>query len=97
MVADLTLQIGLLSAAFFVLLWSNPLTVVLAQSWVPDHRGTVSSLLMGFAWGVVYDVDDHGTGKNLRVKLDLTYEYDGGTAGGGTGNVTFQKSHQLVY
>ena len=35
-----------------MLLFSNPLTVVLAQSWVPEHRSTVSSLLMGFAWGV---------------------------------------------
>jgi FSR family fosmidomycin resistance protein-like MFS transporter len=45
-------RVVLLSAAFFVLLFSNPLTVVLAQSWVPHHRSTVSSLLMGFAWGV---------------------------------------------
>jgi FSR family fosmidomycin resistance protein-like MFS transporter len=45
-------RVAVLSAAFFVLLFSNPLTVVLAQSWVPEHRSTVSSLLMGFAWGV---------------------------------------------
>lgn len=45
-------RVAVLSAAFFVLLLSNPLTVVLAQSWVPGHRSTVSSLLMGFAWGV---------------------------------------------
>lgn len=45
-------RITVLSAAFFVLLLSNPLTVVLAQSWVPEHRSTVSALLMGFAWGV---------------------------------------------
>lgn len=45
-------QVAALSAAFFVLLFSNPLTVVLAQSWVPHHRSTVSSLLMGFAWGI---------------------------------------------
>lgn len=45
-------RMALLSAAFFVLLFSNPLTIVLAQSWVPAHRGTVSSLLMGFAWGI---------------------------------------------
>jgi FSR family fosmidomycin resistance protein-like MFS transporter len=45
-------RVAMLSAAFFVLLLSNPLTVVLAQSWVPAHRSTVSSLLMGFAWGV---------------------------------------------
>lgn len=45
-------RVTVLSAAFFVLLFSNPLTVVLAQSWVPEHRSTVSALLMGFAWGV---------------------------------------------
>ena len=45
-------RIAMLSAAFFVLLLSNALTVVVAQSWVPEHRSTVSALLMGFAWGV---------------------------------------------
>lgn len=49
---SLATRITVLSAAFFVLLFSNPLTVVLAQSWVPEHRSTVSALLMGFAWGV---------------------------------------------
>jgi len=51
-VPSVAARVALLSAAFFVLLFSNPLTVVLAQSWVPEHRSTVSSLLMGFAWGV---------------------------------------------
>lgn len=46
------LQVAMLSVGFFTLLLSNPITVVLAQSWVPHHRSTVSSLLMGFAWGV---------------------------------------------
>jgi len=45
-------RIFVLCAAIFFLLLSNPVTIVLAQSWVPHHRGTVSSLLMGFAWGV---------------------------------------------
>jgi FSR family fosmidomycin resistance protein-like MFS transporter len=45
-------RVAFLSVAFFALLLSNPLTVVLAQSWVPTHRGAVSSLLMGFAWGI---------------------------------------------
>ncbi|MGD8331123.1 MAG: MFS transporter [Acidobacteriota bacterium] len=68
-------RVALLSAAFFVLLFSNPLTVVLAQSWVPHHRSTVSSLLMGFAWGIgglvapVFGrvADLHGLGPSLLV------------------------------
>ena len=52
MLESLAARLAVLSAAFFVLLLSNPLTIVLAQSWVPKHRSTVSALLMGFAWGV---------------------------------------------
>ena len=52
MLESLTARLAVLSAAFFVLLLSNPLTIVLAQSWVPKHRSTVSALLMGFAWGL---------------------------------------------
>ncbi len=52
MLESLAARLAVLSAAFFVLLLSNPLTIVLAHSWVPKHRSTVSALLMGFAWGV---------------------------------------------
>ncbi len=31
-----------------------------------------------FAWNYVYDVDDQGVGKNIRIKLDLTYENPNG-------------------
>ena len=47
-----TLQLAMLCVAFFFVLLSNPITIVLAQSWLPEHRNTVSSLMMGFAWGV---------------------------------------------
>ncbi|MBW1879529.1 MAG: hypothetical protein JRJ84_14295, partial [Deltaproteobacteria bacterium] len=55
--------------------------------------------ITGFAWAVVYDVDDQGSEKNLRVHLDLTYEYEyGGGPGGADGaNVIWQDDHQLVY
>ncbi len=52
MLESLAARLAVLSAAFFVLLLSNPLTIVLAHSWVPKHRSTVSALLMGFAWGI---------------------------------------------
>ena len=39
--------------------------------------------ITGFAWAVIYDVDSHGSGKNIRVKLDLTNPYEAGTTGGG--------------
>ncbi len=52
MIPQIVPRVAVLSAAFFVLLLSNPLTVVLAQSWVPQYRSAVSSLLMGFAWGI---------------------------------------------
>lgn len=42
-----------------------------------------SKPITGFAWAVVYDVDSHGSGKNIRVKLDLTNPYEAGTTGGG--------------
>ena len=51
-VPSLTARIVVLCGAVLFLLLSNPVTIVLAQSWVPHHRSTVSSLLMGFAWGV---------------------------------------------
>ncbi len=47
-----TLQLAVLCVASFFVLLSNPITIVLAQSWFPEHRNTVSSLMMGFAWGV---------------------------------------------
>jgi len=53
--------------------------------------------ITGFAWGVIYDVDAHGDGKDIRMKLDLTYEYEGGTYGGGIAtNITY-KNIGLVY
>lgn len=48
---------GLLSMAFLIvgglaLLASNPVSVAFAQELFPEHRGVVSGLVMGFAWGV---------------------------------------------
>lgn len=45
-------QLAALCFGYFVLLLTMPINVIMAQSWVPDHPSTVSSLLMGFAWGV---------------------------------------------
>lgn len=54
--------------------------------------------ITGFAWAVVYDVDSHGSGKNIRVKLDLTNEYEWGTSGGGLDtNVLAPGNGALVY
>ncbi len=48
---------GWLSALFMglggmLLMASNPVAVAFAQELAPEHRGTVSGLVMGFAWGV---------------------------------------------
>jgi len=48
---------GLVSMAFLaigemLLLASNPVSVTFAQELFPEHRGVVSGLVMGFAWGV---------------------------------------------
>lgn len=55
-VAFLVLPIGpgiaCLVAAGFVLQGSLPVNVVLGQELSPRHASTISSLLMGFAWGV---------------------------------------------
>lgn len=44
-------SILLLAAGGFVLLFTIPVNVVVAQKLVPTQAGTVSALLMGFAWG----------------------------------------------
>ncbi|MFQ5743788.1 MAG: MFS transporter [Acidobacteriota bacterium] len=41
-----------LSTGYFILLMSLPVNLLMAQDWVPEYRGTVSSLMMGFAWGM---------------------------------------------
>jgi len=48
---------GLVSMIFLglggmLLLASNPVSVTFAQELFPEHRGVVSGLVMGFAWGV---------------------------------------------
>ncbi|MEZ4321457.1 MAG: pilus assembly protein TadG-related protein [Myxococcota bacterium] len=71
----------------------------------PPGQACLSSLqfnqtkkITGFAWAVVYDVDSHGSGKNIRVKLDLTNEYDYGTTGGGLDtNVLAPGNGSLIY
>ncbi len=45
------LSILLLAAGGFVLLFTIPVNVVVAQKLVPTQASTVSALLMGFAWG----------------------------------------------
>lgn len=42
-----------------------------------------SRTITGFTYAVIYDVASQGNDKNLRVRLDLTNEYDMGTGGGG--------------
>lgn len=46
------LQLLALSAGYAFLLLTMSVNVLMAQRWVPEHRSTVSSLMMGFAWGV---------------------------------------------
>jgi FSR family fosmidomycin resistance protein-like MFS transporter len=45
------LSIAFLAAGGFILLFTIPVNVVVAQKLVPTQAGTVSALLMGFAWG----------------------------------------------
>ena len=44
-------MIGLALAAL-ILLFTLPVNVVMAQELVPSQVGTVSALMMGFAWGM---------------------------------------------
>jgi len=46
------LSMVFLALGGMLLLASNPVSVVLAQELFPEHRGVVSGLVMGFAWGV---------------------------------------------
>lgn len=50
-VREPVLAIALLAAGGFILLFTIPVNVVVAQKLVPTQAGTVSALLMGFAWG----------------------------------------------
>lgn len=46
------LSIGGLWAGGLILLFTTPVNVVMAQELVPSQAGTISALLMGFAWGM---------------------------------------------
>lgn len=39
--------------------------------------------LTGFAWGALYDVNDHGHDKFIRMRIDTVREHDFGTSTGG--------------
>jgi hypothetical protein len=45
------LAIAGLLAGGFILLFTIPVNVVMAQDLVPSRAGTVSAFMMGFAWG----------------------------------------------
>ncbi len=46
------LAIVALAIAGFVLLSTNPVNIVMAQNLAPGQSGTISALMMGFAWGM---------------------------------------------
>jgi FSR family fosmidomycin resistance protein-like MFS transporter len=46
------LSIGGLWLGGLILLFTTPVNVVMAQELVPSQAGTISALLMGFAWGM---------------------------------------------
>ena len=41
-----------LAISGLILLCTNPVNVVIAQELAPSQTGTVSALMMGFAWGI---------------------------------------------
>jgi FSR family fosmidomycin resistance protein-like MFS transporter len=46
------LSVGALLAGGLILLFTIPVNVVMAQELIPSQAGTVSALMMGFAWGL---------------------------------------------
>lgn len=46
------LSLAGLWAGGLILLFTIPVNVVMAQELMPAHSGTVSALMMGFAWGM---------------------------------------------
>jgi len=54
--------------------------------------------VVGFTWGVIYDVDAHGSGKGIRMKLDTIHPYhvDSNVGGGVASNITYTDMN-LVY
>ncbi len=55
------------------------------------------SPIVGFVWGIVYDVDASGQGKTMRVQLDLTYDHNFGVEGGGLATNILYYEYGLVY
>jgi len=45
-------QLAFLSIGYAFILLTMPVNLLMAQDHVPEHRSTISSLMMGFAWGV---------------------------------------------
>jgi FSR family fosmidomycin resistance protein-like MFS transporter len=45
-------QLAFLSIGYAFILLTMPVNLIMAQDCVPEHRSTISSLMMGFAWGV---------------------------------------------
>jgi FSR family fosmidomycin resistance protein-like MFS transporter len=52
LMTDGWLSLGALFFGGVVLLMTNPVNVVMAQELAPTQRGIVTSLMMGFAWGI---------------------------------------------
>ncbi len=52
LITDGPLSMAFLALGGMLLLASNPVSVTFAQELFPEHRGVVSGLVMGFAWGV---------------------------------------------
>jgi len=57
---------------------------------------TGSRPIVGFVWGAIYDVKATGGNKRIQMKLDLTHVYEGGSGGGGVGNVTYQPPPRIT-
>ena len=52
LMTDGWLSLGSLSIGFMILMMTISVNLVMAQELVPSQRGIVTSLMMGFAWGM---------------------------------------------
>ncbi len=62
--------------------WEGPV-VIFDSGGCSNVKFNQSADIVGFSWGVVYDVVDKGSNKSVRMRIETMTDHDVGSAGGG--------------
>ena len=71
-----------ISSADYGNTWEGPVAVF-DSGGCSNVKFNQSAPVVGFAWGVVYDVVDRGSDKSIRMRIESTEDRTYGTSGGG--------------